>query len=132
MLRWYTIEADQRLNYSIRAAGPLQTSHADLSIAPYTLGAWLEDGTSINGSITNADDDGKILEEIRRDRFSLTERVSARGSGRTPVYNITGLMSKLLDVGVLGTSTSRASTSEPLNHSDAHCWLGSAGLWYHL
>jgi len=36
---------DRRLNHSVVNAEPLQTSERDLLVPPYTLGAWLGDGT---------------------------------------------------------------------------------------
>ena len=51
-----------RLNYSVRVAAPLQCPEADLPVPPYTLGAWLGDGTSDTGLITSADHE--IINEI--------------------------------------------------------------------
>src|SRR5690349_17529925 len=47
--------ADRRLNHSVVNAAPLQTSEEDLLVPPYTLGAWLGDGTSAAAQITTAD-----------------------------------------------------------------------------
>ena len=46
---------DQRLNHSVVNAKPLATPEADLLVPPYTLGAWLGDGTSAAAQITSAD-----------------------------------------------------------------------------
>jgi replicative DNA helicase len=46
---------DRRLNHSVANAEPLQTSERDLLVPPYTLGAWLGDGTSASAQITSAD-----------------------------------------------------------------------------
>ena len=46
---------DRRLNHSVTNAEPLQTSERDLLVPPYTLGAWLGDGTSASAQITSAD-----------------------------------------------------------------------------
>ncbi len=46
---------DRRLNHSVANARPLQTPDADLLVPPYTLGAWLGDGTSASAQITSAD-----------------------------------------------------------------------------
>jgi len=48
---------DRRLNHSVRNAGPLQAPDAELLVPPYTLGAWLGDGTSASAQITVADPD---------------------------------------------------------------------------
>ena len=47
--------ADRRLNHSVVNAQPLQAGVADLPVPPYTLGAWLGDGTSAAAQITSAD-----------------------------------------------------------------------------
>jgi len=46
---------DRRLNHSVVNAAPLQTAEKDLLVPPYTLGAWLGDGTSAAAQITTAD-----------------------------------------------------------------------------
>lgn len=57
-------------NHAIPTCEPLQYPGTDLPIRPYTLGAWLGDGTSLFASITCADDE--ILEAIRSDGYVLT------------------------------------------------------------
>ncbi|KAA0114170.1 replicative DNA helicase [Mycolicibacterium sp. P9-22] len=47
--------SDRRLNHSVTNAKPLVTAEADLLVPPYTLGAWLGDGTSAAAQITSAD-----------------------------------------------------------------------------
>lgn len=54
-LRCHT--ADRRLNHSVVNAAPLQAPERDLLVPPYTLGAWLGDGTSAAAQITAADPD---------------------------------------------------------------------------
>ena len=46
---------DRRLNHSVVNAKALQTPERDLLVGPYTLGAWLGDGTSASAQITSAD-----------------------------------------------------------------------------
>ena len=46
---------DHRLNHSVTNAQPLQAMEKDLLVPPYTLGAWLGDGTSAAAQITVAD-----------------------------------------------------------------------------
>ena len=46
---------DHRLNHSIANAQPVQAPDRDLLVPPYTLGAWLGDGTSASAQITSAD-----------------------------------------------------------------------------
>ncbi|MGA5462567.1 replicative DNA helicase [Mycobacterium sp. NPDC050041] len=47
--------ADRRLNHSITNASPLQAPERELLVPPYTLGAWLGDGTTASAQITSAD-----------------------------------------------------------------------------
>nr|WP_048631587.1 replicative DNA helicase [Mycolicibacterium aurum] len=47
--------ADRRLNHSVVNTAPLQGEDADLLVPPYTLGAWLGDGTSTAAQITTVD-----------------------------------------------------------------------------
>ncbi|KUH94561.1 replicative DNA helicase [Mycobacterium sp. IS-3022] len=47
--------ADRRLNHSVVNAAPLQARERDLLVPPYTLGAWLGDGTTAAAQITTAD-----------------------------------------------------------------------------
>lgn len=58
---------EQRLNHSVPLAAPIAGRNSELPIPPYTLGAWLGDGTSASGQITCAD--AEILEEIRNEGF---------------------------------------------------------------
>jgi len=46
---------DRRLNHSVANAQALQAPERDLLVPPYTLGAWLGDGTSAAAQITSAD-----------------------------------------------------------------------------
>ena len=61
-----------RVNHSVAVAGPLEYPERDLLIAPYTLGAWLGDGTSDGASITCADQE--ILDHIQADGYTVTSR----------------------------------------------------------
>ncbi|PXX65562.1 replicative DNA helicase [Nocardia tenerifensis] len=47
--------ADRRLNHSVVNAQPLQLPARDLLVPPYTLGAWLGDGSSAAAQLTSAD-----------------------------------------------------------------------------
>ena len=47
--------ADRRLNHSVVNAAPLQAPDGELLVPPYTLGAWLGDGTTASAQITAAD-----------------------------------------------------------------------------
>ena len=60
-----TLMAGCRTNHSIDLPAPVEYSNKQLPIPPYTLGAWLGDGTSTCADITSADDE--VLEEIRKE-----------------------------------------------------------------
>ncbi|MGV9674272.1 replicative DNA helicase [Nocardia sp. NPDC003482] len=47
--------ADRRLNHSVANTDPLQLPERDLLVPPYTLGAWLGDGSSACAQLTTAD-----------------------------------------------------------------------------
>ncbi|WP_422743477.1 replicative DNA helicase [Mycobacterium sp. WMMD1722] len=47
--------ADRRLNHSVVNAAPLQAPDRELLVPPYTLGAWLGDGTTASAQLTCAD-----------------------------------------------------------------------------
>lgn len=57
------------LNHSIPVCAPLAYPAQELPIQPYTFGAWLGDGISLDAQITCADQ--QILEEIRRDGYEV-------------------------------------------------------------
>ena len=62
--------ADRRLNHAVRCAQPLALPAADLPVPPYTLGAWLGDGTSASAAITCVDE--QILDRIRTEGVVVT------------------------------------------------------------
>ena len=90
-------KVDRRLSIQVNA--PLQMPEALLPIPPYTLGAWLGDGTSSNGTITCADDE--IAARIRADGFEVGEPIDKRRLRRT-VY---GLQPRLRNIGLLCNKT---------------------------
>ncbi|HZC70531.1 MAG TPA: replicative DNA helicase [Jatrophihabitans sp.] len=55
--------ADKRANHAIACAAPLTLPDAPLPVPPYTLGAWLGDGTTDSATLTCAD--LQIREQIR-------------------------------------------------------------------
>lgn len=64
--------ADRRVNHSVTNTRPLDLPAADLPVAPYTLGAWLGDGSSLTSEITTADPE--ILDRIRLDGYEIKQR----------------------------------------------------------
>ncbi|MDA3631214.1 replicative DNA helicase [Saccharopolyspora sp. WRP15-2] len=68
--------ADRRLNHSVNAAQPIDLPERDLPLAPYVLGVWLGDGTSLSAAFTSADPEVAMHVEAEgyhapqtRDRF---------------------------------------------------------------
>jgi deoxycytidine triphosphate deaminase len=71
-------------NHHVALAGPVQYSpRLDLPIAPYTLGAWLGDGTTTKAEITSWDT--AVLSEVTADGYA----VRRTGYGRN-LYRIGG------------------------------------------
>jgi deoxycytidine triphosphate deaminase len=79
-----TIRYGEEFNHHVPLAGPAQyPTRLDLPIEPYTLGAWLGDGTTTKAEITCYDEE--ILEQISGDGFSV------RPTGYAPrLYRIGG------------------------------------------
>ena len=51
------VSGDGRANHSVQLCGPLDYPERELPIAPYTMGAWLGDGSSDSAAITCADEE---------------------------------------------------------------------------
>ncbi|WP_244892076.1 replicative DNA helicase [Nocardia beijingensis] len=68
--------ADRRLNHSITNAAPLQLPARALPVPPYTLGAWLGDGTSAAAQLTCADPE--IIARIEAEGIVAVPSRSAR------------------------------------------------------
>jgi replicative DNA helicase len=66
---------DRRLNHSVANAAPLQAPDRDLLVPPYTLGAWLGDGTTAAAQITSADPE--VIMRIEADGFVAHKSSSA-------------------------------------------------------
>jgi recombination protein RecA len=73
------------LNHAIQTCGPLEYPAQELPIAPYTLGAWLGDGTTADATITCTDPE--ILDEIRRDGYRVRHS-NPWQHDRAPTYRI--------------------------------------------
>jgi recombination protein RecA len=76
------------LNHAIQTCGPLDYPAQELPVAPYTLGAWLGDGTTDAASITCVDPE--ILDEIRRDGYRVHHNNPWQHS-QAPRYHIAWL-----------------------------------------
>ena len=78
--------------FRVRNALPIQTEDVDLPLAPYTLGAWLGDGTTGHSSVAGID--GEVFARIELDGF----RVHPYPSG--VMRNVLGLAQYLRVAGV--------------------------------
>lgn len=87
---------DRFLNYSVHVTQPLNCPLADLPIGPYTLGAWLGDGTSSTGTVTTMD--AEIVHEIENDGYVVIARAK---KGRACTYRVVGLTTLLKSDGLL-------------------------------
>jgi recombination protein RecA len=73
------------LNHAVQTCGPLEYPAQELPVAPYTLGAWLGDGSTDDARITCVDTE--ILDEIKRDGYTI-RRSNPTQHDRTPTYRI--------------------------------------------
>ncbi len=76
-----SIRVRGELNHHVPLAGPVQyPARIDLPIEPYTLGAWLGDGTSTSATITSWDEE--VLEQISGDGYGVRALPYARRAFR--------------------------------------------------
>lgn len=105
-------------NHSVPVCMPLQYPEASLPIAPYTLGAWLGDGSSWHSEITSMDIE--IIARIERDGYSVTERPltpsETAKAGKARRYGIGGLRAQLLKANLLTTASSRCTKHIPADY----------------
>ncbi|GEM_PF-696802 len=86
------------VNHSIPVCKPLHYPDAVLPIGPYTLGAWLGDGTSRGGAVTSMD--AEVLDRIRLEGYDV--HVVPHSAGMVaPLYRVGGLTSLLRTEGLL-------------------------------
>jgi deoxycytidine triphosphate deaminase len=83
-----TVRARGELNHHVPLASPVKyPTRVDLPIEPYTLGAWLGDGTTTASTITSVD--GEVLQQISGDGSAVRRLTYAPhlyhigGTGRT-------------------------------------------------
>lgn len=107
-----TLTVGDERNHQVPLAGPVQyPPRLDLPIEPYTLGAWLGDGTTTKAELTCCDTE--ILEQISGDGFAVARlsyapnlyRIGGVGHTRDPrtgrYARNASLSSRLRDLGLL-------------------------------
>jgi replicative DNA helicase len=67
--------SDRRLNHAVAVTQPADLAARDLPFPPYTLGAWLGDGTSKAAQFTTADPE--IVAQIEADGFRVVKSAAA-------------------------------------------------------
>jgi deoxycytidine triphosphate deaminase len=107
-----SLRANGEMNHHVPLAGPVRyPDRLDLPIAPYTLGAWLGDGTTTAAAITCFDD--AVLERVSGDGYAVRRlayapglyRIGGQGhtrDGRIGRYTRNGSLSSCLrDLGLM-------------------------------
>ena len=89
-----TANGGRRINHSVQLAKPLQLQDTELLIDPYTLGAWLGDGTAKGGAI-HGEDEG-VFAQVANAGYAI------RRQSKTISRGILGLQSQLKALGVFG------------------------------
>lgn len=98
------------LRYSIDVGAPVQNPDIDLPIPPYTLGAWLGDGTSASAHLTSAYADSEVVDSIRAEGVTCEERKSSNlntglyvlgSNGRGAAARKLSLQAKMREIGLL-------------------------------
>lgn len=118
---------DNRL--AIPVNQPLNMPSALLPIPPYTLGAWLGDGSSASGGVTGADPE--IFEAVRADGFRVGPDI-APGKPLAETRTVYGLSPMLRGLGLLnnkhipvmyqrGSVQQRLELLRGLMDTDGHC-----------
>lgn len=96
------VRTQQQLNWGVPTAKELEGAKEDFSIAPYTLGTWLGDGTAVRSDITLGKEKQKhVLPLIQTEGFSCRVVPSTVRSGSS-AFCIEGLYTHLRRNGLLG------------------------------
>lgn len=102
------------VNHSVPMAKPLEFAETQLPIAPYTLGAWLGDGSSWRGQITSIDPE--VVDFIRDDGFVVTGQMPEDGAG---LFTVNGLQQLLRKTGLLKTELGAVRKRIPREYFNA-------------
>ncbi len=116
-------------NHAVQTCGPLEYPAQELPVAPYTLGAWLGDGSTDDARITCVDPE--ILDEIRHDGYTV-RRSNPQQHDRTATYRITTAPERLAcSLASTHCSTSGAVIARGLckNHYEIERRAGRLAEW---
>lgn len=98
---------DDRLNFAIDVAAPLDLPDADLPMDPYVLGVWLGDGIGCfkdQAGICSVDQ--PVIARVVK-RFGAPVHRVELSSGKTPVHHFNGLGSALRSAGLISSEPKR-------------------------
>jgi hypothetical protein len=104
-------------NHAVANCAPFDLPDADLPIPPYTLGAWLGDGTARKAEITSADPE--VIARIEADGF----RVRKAGHHNPYAWR----MAFTREVPELLSFRSRYATQRTCSHACGAAWRASGG-----
>lgn len=85
--------------WKIPAQGAVEYSHQWIPIDPYTLGAWLGDGATKSGRITNCDNE--VIEHIKETN-DISKGYKHNADDKASCWTIYGLKAKLKKLGIAG------------------------------
>lgn len=92
-----------RANFQSHPTAPLEGNPQDLPVRPYTLGAWLGDGSTGKPCITGSQGDGEIIERVVADGYAVSTVCVHAGTGCLTTYFSNGpLRGGLIKAGVWG------------------------------
>ena len=122
--------------YSIDFNPVMQVDYKELPIDPYTLGAWLGDGSRSSARVTSMD--SEVPNEIQAAGYEVTNEKSS-GQGLATSYYIKGIRGKLRSLRVwcnkhipqeylMSSECQRLSLLQGLMDTDGSVTLGSKGI----
>ena len=86
-----------RANHAVPVCAPLNLPALDLPIQPYTLGAWLGDGTSLTGQVCGID--AEVFQEIESEGYTVSGGYYQK---KLAVRTVRGLVTALRSNHLLG------------------------------
>lgn len=93
---------DHRYNFSLPMKQPIQGTHKELPVAPYTFGAWLGDGTSLRPRLNEPEMDECIAFRVEKDGYKIHKRYVHKTTGVLSI-EFDGLREGLRKIGFCNT-----------------------------